>query len=90
MRHYYDVYSLLRTPEVQKFVGTEAYKAHKAKRFRPGDIHNIAENEAFVLSDPATRAEYETAYAASTALYFGGKPTFAEILKEIGDWADWL
>jgi Nucleotidyl transferase AbiEii toxin, Type IV TA system len=89
MRHYYDVYSLLRTPEVQKFVGTEAYKAHKAKRFRPGDNHNIAKNQAFVLSDPATRAEYERAYA-STALYYGDKPTFAEILKQIGDWADRL
>ena len=29
MRHYYDVYSLLRRPEVQAFIGTEAYKAHK-------------------------------------------------------------
>src|SRR5215470_10739094 len=29
MRHYYDIYELLRHPEVQKFIGTDAYKAHK-------------------------------------------------------------
>ena len=26
MRHYYDVYSLLKRPEVQEFIGTDAYK----------------------------------------------------------------
>ncbi|MGH9810231.1 MAG: nucleotidyl transferase AbiEii/AbiGii toxin family protein, partial [Terriglobia bacterium] len=26
MRHYYDIYSLLQRPEVQKFIGTEEYK----------------------------------------------------------------
>ena len=50
MRHYYDVYSLLQQPDVQAFVGTEAYRAHKAKRFRQGDNPNIAENQAFLLS----------------------------------------
>ena len=29
MRHYYDVYSLLKRPEVQAFIGTDAYNAHK-------------------------------------------------------------
>jgi Nucleotidyl transferase AbiEii toxin, Type IV TA system len=33
MRHYYDVYSLLRRPEVQSFIGTVDYKAHKASDF---------------------------------------------------------
>ena len=52
MRHYYDVYSLLQRPEVQAFIGTDAYKAHKAKRFRQGDNPNIAANQAFILTDP--------------------------------------
>src|SRR5208282_5817958 len=45
MRHYYDLYSLLRREEVQAFIGAEAYKAHKKKRFRSGDNHNIAQNQ---------------------------------------------
>jgi hypothetical protein len=90
MRHYYDIYSLLRHPDVQAFIGTQAYRAHKAKRFRQGDNPNIAENEAFILSDPATRESYAKAYAESTALYYGDKPTFEEILAEIGDWAERL
>jgi hypothetical protein len=90
MRHYYDAYSLLQRPEVQAFVGTEPYKAHKARRFRGGDDPDISKNEAFVLSDPATRAEYEKAYAATSALYYGGKPGFEEILAQFMTWADRL
>lgn len=90
MRHYYDVYSLLRRPEVQAFIGTEAYKAHKTKRFRGGDNPNIAQNQAFILADPETRKAYAKAFAESSALYCADKPTFEQILKEIGTWADRL
>jgi hypothetical protein len=86
MRHYYDVYSLLKRPEVQAFVGTEPYRKHKQDRFRQGDNQNIAANEAFLLSDPATRASYAKAFAESTALYYGQKPSFEDVLKEIGKW----
>jgi len=88
MRHYYDVYSLLRRPDVQAFIGTEAYQAHKAKRFRRDDNPNIAENQAFILTDPETRKSYANAFAESTALYYGDKPTFEQILKEIATWAE--
>jgi hypothetical protein len=90
MRHYYDVYSLLQRKDVQAFIGTEAYKEHKQKRFRGGDNLNIAENQAFILSDPETRKSYAKAFAESTALYYGDKPTFEQILKEIGVWIDRL
>ena len=90
MRHYYDAYSLLKRPEVQAFIGTEAYKAHKTRRFRQFDNPNIAENQAFVLSDPETRKTYSAAFAATGALYYGGKPTFEEILGEVGRWVEWL
>ncbi|TKV82247.1 nucleotidyl transferase AbiEii/AbiGii toxin family protein [Bradyrhizobium elkanii] len=83
MRHYYDVHELLKQPEVQKFIGTDAYKAHKQARFRQGDNQNIAKNEAFILSDARTRALYDDAYKRSSALYYAGKPTFDEILAEI-------
>ena len=90
MRHYYDVYGLLQRPEVQAFIGTDAYNAHKAKRFRGGDNPNIAQNEAFILSDPKARETYAKAYGDTTALYFGDKPTFDQILKEIGAHIDRL
>jgi Nucleotidyl transferase AbiEii toxin, Type IV TA system len=61
MRHYYDAYSLLRRKDVQDFIGTEEYKAHKKKRFRPGDDHDITQNQAFILADPATRELYAKA-----------------------------
>jgi nucleotidyltransferase AbiEii toxin of type IV toxin-antitoxin system len=90
MRHYYDVYSLLQRPEVQAFIDTDDYKAHKARRFRQGDNPDITKNEAFILSSPEARAAYQKAYDATSALYYSGKPTFEEILKEIGTWAERL
>jgi hypothetical protein len=90
MRHYYDVYSLLQRQDVREFIGTEAYHAHKAKRFRGGDNPNIAQNEAFVLSDPETRKTYADAFVASSALYYGDRPTFDKILKGISAWIDRL
>jgi hypothetical protein len=90
MRHYYDIYSLLQLPEVQQFIGTKEYRAHKEKRFRGGDNLNISENEAFLVSDPATRESYAKAFTESTALYYGDKPTFEQILAEIGKWASKL
>jgi hypothetical protein len=90
MRHYYDIYELLKQPEVQKFIGTEAYKAHKQARFRQGDNQNIAQNEAFILSDAKTRTRYAQAYENSSALYYADKPTFEQILSEIKRWAQKL
>jgi hypothetical protein len=90
MRHYYDVCSLLRRPEVQAFIGTPDYQTHKAKRFRGGDNPDIAQNQAFILADPATREAYAKAFAESSALFYGDKPTFDQILKEIGAWIDRL
>jgi nucleotidyltransferase AbiEii toxin of type IV toxin-antitoxin system len=87
MRHYYDIYEMLKRPEVQKFIGTEAYKAHKQARFRQADDKNIAQNEAFVFSDAKTRTTYAKAYDNSSALYYADKPTFEQILAEIKKWA---
>lgn len=83
MRHYSDVHRLLQRPEIQAFIGTAAYTAHKEERFRKGDNLDIAKNEAFILSDPTTRAEYARAYDRSAGLYYRSKPTFEEILAMI-------
>lgn len=90
MRHYYDVYCLLQDPTVQAFVGTKSYLDHKAKRFPKTDNPVIAENEAFVLGDPETRATLQKAYAASSALYFRGQPPFDDILAAIAKWSPTL
>jgi Nucleotidyl transferase AbiEii toxin, Type IV TA system len=90
MRHYYDIYELLRRSEVQKFIGADAYRVHKQARFRKDDKQNIAENEAFILRDAKTRALYADAYERSSALYYAGKPTFEQMLAEITKWANKL
>ncbi len=87
MRHYYDVYSLLKRPDVQAFIGTDAYNAHKHRRFRAADIPKITENEAFLLRDDAVRAAYAKAYVETTSLYYKGKPSFDAILAEIAHWS---
>lgn len=82
LRHYYDVYCLLSDSAVQKFIGTDAYKLHKAKRFR-SENQVITENAAFLLNDTATFTAYENAYESTKSLYYRDRPTFAEILKQI-------
>jgi hypothetical protein len=90
MRHYYDLYCLLDRPDVQAFVGADEYKAHKARRFRQGDNQVIAQNEAFLLRNPKTREQYSRAFAHSSALYYGSKPTFEDVLARIDEWIDRL
>lgn len=72
------------------FIGTDPYREHKAKRFRGGDERDIMKNQAFILSDPKVRAKYERAYDKTSALYYRGKPSFAEILARIASYANRL
>lgn len=90
LRHYYDIYSLLERPEVQAFIGTDEYAAHKNRRFRSLDNKNIAKNQAFILSDGETQKTYAETYAKTSALYYDKKPTFDQILKRINGWTDRL
>jgi len=90
MRHYYDIYELLQRDDVQDFIGTEPYAKHKDDRFPNADNQNIAENQAFILNDADTRAQYADAYERSSALYYEGKPSFEEIMAEIETWIEEL
>ncbi len=90
LRHYYDIYCLLASPEVQAFIGTPTYHARKVERFRAGDNLHVAGNEAFVLSDPAVRSLYETKYGETAALYYAGQVPFAAILERIAQHLDRL
>lgn len=60
MRQYYDVYCLLGDGDVQNFIGTDEYHAHKNKWFPAADrAIRIAEKEAFQLSDSIIKADFE-------------------------------
>ena len=90
LRHYYDLYCLLESPEVQAFIGTPTYHARKVERFRTGDNLDIASNEAFLLSDPAVRTLYATKYRETAALYYAGQVPFPAILERITQHLDRL
>lgn len=83
LRHYYDVYQLLKHQRVLAFIGTDEYQEHKAKRFRSADEKNISRNEAFLLTDKETRTLYANEFKKKSAIYFGEQPDFDEILIEI-------
>ena len=83
MRHYYDISQLLEHSDVLNFIGTDKYHQRKQTRFRTGDNLNIAENEAFILSDTGTREIYRDAFQRTLSLYHGEKPDFDVILSKI-------
>lgn len=83
IRHYYDIYQLLGQQSVLEFIGTEAYHKHKASRFRKADEMDLNKNEAFMLSEPATRERYSLEYQRTQVLYYGGFPSFESILARI-------
>ena len=90
LRHYYDIYCLLGDAAVKDFIGTEAYLVHKGKRFRSGDNPNLTKNEAFLLSDSATRKKYVETYASTRALYYRDQIELVAILKRITEFAPQL
>lgn len=90
MRHYYDIFCLLKDKSIQEFISSPDYIAHKEKRFRTGDNLTISQNEAFILSDLKTRALYEDEYQKSTTLYYREKPSFESILSLIQEYSDRL
>ena len=91
MRQYYDVYSLLAREDVQAFIGTSEYFAHKEERFPKPDLAiPINKNEAFLLSDKQLRGSYKKRYLETSALYYSGQPDFDELLSTIHQYIDKL
>lgn len=84
MRQYYDLHCLLKTNQVLEFIKTEAYQAHKKDRFPKADYAiPIAENQAFLLSDPEQREAFQKRYLGTSKLYYKGQPEFEELLNTI-------
>ncbi len=87
LRHYYDLFCLLKLPEVQSFIGTTEYVAHKKTRFGNDDI--IVTNCAgFHLRDKIERELFQRTYEKSASLYYRGQVPFDELLKEIQSFLD--
>jgi len=83
MRHYYDIYELLNDESVKAFIGTEEYLNLKKDRFsHPIDV-DIANNEAFKLSDPEQKKQLEAEYAQISGFFYDQQPSFDEILARI-------
>lgn len=84
MRQYYDVYCLLDITEVQNFIGTKAYEEHKSARFPKVDLETpLFVNDAFLLTNPETRATFKERYIATASLYYKGQPDFEDVLERI-------
>jgi len=84
MRQYYDIYCLLNNSDVQAFIGTSEYYAHKEARFPTIDLAiPIMNNEAFLLNEPALRADFKKRYIATSALYYKEQPNFDDLLALI-------
>lgn len=90
LRHYYDLYCLLGSPEVLAFIGTPAYQARKQERFPTADNQHIASNEAFLLNPPNVRALYTARYKETSGLYYAGQVPFNDLLARIAQHLDYL
>ena len=87
MRQYYDVYCLLNNPEVQEFIGTPQYLAHKAARFHGADkAIPLPEHPALLLDDETIRKTFKQRYRNSAALYYREQPNFDEMIGYIREY----
>src|SRR5271169_1313377 len=82
LRHYYDIHQLLDVEDVQKFIGTPEYLAHKKKRFKSLD-QNVAKSGAFTIEDGNSRKQFEAEYLKTAPLYYRGQIPFDAILARI-------
>lgn len=91
MRQYYDVYCLLALPEIQRFIGSDAYHVHKENRFPKKDYEiPIQENEAFLLSSTERRERFRQRYIKTKPLYYKKQPEFDSLLERIAEYGHLL
>lgn len=84
MRQYYDVYCLLGNSEIQTFIGTPEYLAHKAARIKGADNQiPLKDHPALLLSDLEIRESFQKRYQSTSKLYYNGQPEFEQLLARI-------
>jgi len=82
LRHYYDIFKLIDRPEIQEFIGTAEYLAHKGDRFKSLE-KDLRKTNAFILSPDEILKKFEEEYGRTGALYYKDRPTLLEILAAI-------
>ena|SRR3990167_2648325 len=90
IRHYYDVYKLLSTEQVKRFLKTEAYQSYKLEKFGTLDEPDLTKNPAFLLSELGELDKFSSLYQRKAEIYFGASPSFEKILEQIKSHADML
>lgn len=91
MRQYYDVYCLLGNSDIQAYIGTPEYLAHKAARIKGADNQiPIRDHPALLLNDSKIRESFKTRYQSTSKLYYNGQPAFEEILTRINLYLEML
>ena len=84
MRQYYDVYCLLGDSDIQAFIGSTQYLAHKALRIKGADKQiPIREHPALLLKETEFRESFKSRYQSTSKLYYNGQPEFEEVLARI-------
>jgi hypothetical protein len=84
MRQYYDVYCLLGDSDIQSFIGSAEYLAHKAARIKGADKQiPLREHPALLLEETEFRESFKSRYKSTSKLYYKGQPDFEEVLARI-------
>jgi hypothetical protein len=84
MRHYYDVYCLLKMPDVQEFLETPGYKKRKNERFPKIDNpEQLQSNPAYSLENKADFELFKSGFESTKNLYYKGQPSFDELIIQI-------
>jgi hypothetical protein len=90
IRHYYDIYMLLKTERVLKFIQTDNYQGYKKEKFGQAVDLDITKNPAFQLTEIGEMEQFSGLYNKKSEIYFGNHPPFQEIIDKIKSYADVL
>lgn len=90
IRHYYDVYKLINTARIKKFMQTPEYQTYKIEKFGTLDEPDLTKNPAFQLSTQGEMDKFIKLYQKKTEIYFGDIPSFEKIIETIQSHVIWL
>lgn len=84
LRHYYDIFMLLKRRDVKDFIGTKDYYLHKEKKFRKSDEKDLSMNEAFLMREDHVFKFFQEKYKENKPLHYDDKmPEFLDIIEAI-------
>ena len=80
---------MLDQADIQKFIGTKPYQAHKKERLKKLS-DTIRNHPAFSLSNPKEKLLFEKEYLRQKSLYYTGQIPFIKILSRIKKYSEKL